>query len=185
MKTCKECKIIKSLSDFYKHKGMSDGHLNTCKQCKIAYQKSLPKRDPKYMVDYFQKNKESWRKRWWDNREDNLQRSRAWKKANPEKIRANSRKRRAMKENLEENFTPNDEKLIKMLFSDLCFKCHSSENLTIDHHYPLSGGNKLELDNAVLLCQSCNSKKHTKLPEEFYSESELNKLDSIHKFLKG
>ena len=34
MKTCKDCQIQKPLTDFYAHKGMSDGRLNTCKECK-------------------------------------------------------------------------------------------------------------------------------------------------------
>lgn len=35
MKQCKRCNEIKTLDEFYKHKGMADGHLNICKACKL------------------------------------------------------------------------------------------------------------------------------------------------------
>ena len=33
MKVCRDCNVEKSLSDFYRHEKMFDGHLNKCKSC--------------------------------------------------------------------------------------------------------------------------------------------------------
>jgi 5-methylcytosine-specific restriction endonuclease McrA len=40
----------------------------------------------------------------------------------------------------------------------------------VDHFYPLSGGNALCVGNAIILCRSCNSKKGSKIPEQFFTK---------------
>ena len=49
-KPCIHCKEIKPLSDFYKHKRMSDGHLNACKECV----KARARRNREQNIDYYQ-----------------------------------------------------------------------------------------------------------------------------------
>ena len=39
MKTCIDCGAGKPLSEFYKNARMKDGHLNSCKACRRAYQR--------------------------------------------------------------------------------------------------------------------------------------------------
>lgn len=75
------------------------------------------------------------------------------------------KKRREMESIYDTNWTVDMEIEIKKFFQK-CVVCGISENLAVDHVYPLSKGNGLTPGNAIILCQSCNSKKYTKNPEE-------------------
>jgi len=52
-----------------------------------------------------------------------------------------------------------------------CHYCSKKElsglDLNIDHYIPISKGGTNELNNLVVSCHSCNSKKKSKMPEEF------------------
>lgn len=45
----------------------------------------------------------------------------------------------------------------------ICARCGSTENLQIDHVYPVSRGGTNELDNLQVLCGTCNLKKGNKI----------------------
>lgn len=81
------------------------------------------------------------------------------------------------------------------LFDNKCFKCKrlaawvaypesdeimggllAQRQLVIDHHVALENGGRYQPGNLVSLCQRCNGRKHTKHPEDFYSDQELAKL---------
>jgi hypothetical protein len=64
-----------------------------------------------------------------------------------------------------------------LLFQDRCYKCGSNGKLDIDHHIPMIRGGHLVPGNLVVLCKVCNTEKHNKLPNEFYSSDELIALD--------
>ncbi|TDT71824.1 HNH endonuclease [Hypnocyclicus thermotrophus] len=80
---------------------------------------------------------------------------------------------------LDKSFNKNDKEYIFNLFNNKCFNCGSTNNLEIDHHYPISKGYPLKYKNkynAVLLCRDCNIKKSNKFPENFYLKSQLEVL---------
>lgn len=136
------------------------------KKYKKEHQEELTEYNKKYCNDYYQKNKYKL-----------LEYGKQWRKKNPDKVRQYSRKRRALKQKLQENYTKTDEEYTRSLFNNQCAKCNSKENLYIDHHYPLSKGYPLTRQNAVLLCQSCNCSKQEKHPTEFYDSNILQKIE--------
>ena len=148
-----------------------------------AYNQANPERVAATNKAWHQANPEevkAYQKAWRDaNPEKAAAKNKAWRKANLDKVREYCRKRRAMKVNLNENYTKEDEAYTMDLFDNMCYNCDSTDNLHIDHHKPLSRGNPLTRDNAVVLCGSCNSSKGTKSPSEFYSLGDLNLLSAI------
>jgi hypothetical protein len=62
------------------------------------------------------------------------------------------------------------------LFDNACFKCGHIARLDIDHHVPFSQGGRYEEGNLVALCQECNGDKKERMPAEFYTPAELERL---------
>ena len=89
------------------------------------------------------------------------------------------KKRRAMKVQLNENYTKKDESYTMDLFHNMCYNCDSKDKLQNDQHKPFIKGNALTRNNAVVLCGSCNKSKGTKSPSEFYGVGDLNLLEAI------
>lgn len=56
-----------------------------------------------------------------------------------------------------------------------CTKCGTTENLVLDHHFPIKLGGTNNIENVGVLCSACNGRKNGKEPKEFYTEQELEK----------
>jgi len=104
-KTCNRCGEIKPLSEFYKNKGMRDGHLKQCKECSNAYFKKYRQENAEsireFQKKYAQKNAEKLRDYQKKYRQENAERlnesSKKWGQENAEK------KREANKRHYQEN----------------------------------------------------------------------------------
>jgi 5-methylcytosine-specific restriction endonuclease McrA len=89
------------------------------------------------------------------------------------------RRRREKQKSIGLELTNAQAKLVRQKFGHKCFNCGSTERLEIDHHRPLSDGYGLTLENAVLLCRSCNASKLNKPPEKFYTYEQILSLAEI------
>lgn len=120
MKKCSKCKILKSLDEFHNHKRAKDGKKSACKSCNktewARYRATYPDRIKASNKKYYLKNKDkiaAQNKQWSIDNQDKMveykkkhyqdnisiyrERRKAWKKANPGKINAQTAKRRANK----------------------------------------------------------------------------------------
>lgn len=141
---------------------------------KIKERKKLSYYKNKKPLSSIQKQyKKNWQLK---NRDKGLIATKKFAKKNPDYRRSISMMRRQRKNNVFESFSRNLVMQTYSKFNYQCFNCSSTQHLTIDHHYPLSKGFALTINNAVLLCRSCNSSKHNKLPETFYSPEQLTDL---------
>lgn len=184
-KICSHCKLEKAQVEFYKDRTRHDGLFPQCKVCNktsvLEYQatergKVARRRyqitDIGRAIDRRTQEKRKVAK--------NLQHAEYCKTPNGRLVcQQKTRRRRELKQNLDIQFTHNDVKLVHERFENKCFNCASIKHLAIDHHRPLSRGYGLMINNAVLLCRSCNSSKLNKMPEDFYTVEQLEKLHAI------
>ena len=141
MKTCFKCKTVKPLSDFYKHSGMADGHLNKCKGCN--------------------KNDST------ANRNKNLEKIRAYDRERgkkPERIKASTEIVRDWRAEVERRHRAHSAVSHAIRRGDLvrqaCSRCGNSR--AVAHHEDYD--KPLEV---MWLCQPCHKQRHKELREEF------------------
>ena len=160
MKVCSKCGLEKDQSEFRVEKATPD---RWCKNCSKEYQRKY--RNSSHGKHVIQ------------NYERKYCRSLSGKLSQSEghrKYRNSPRGKLSIQQ-----YTNENAKLVYERFNHKCFNCGSTNRLTIDHHYPLSLGYGLTLNNAVLLCRSCNSSKQDKMPQEFYTQEKLDILVSL------
>lgn len=140
-KACFKCKTIKPLSEFYKHSGMADGHLNKCKECT--------------------KNDAS------KHRNQNLEKIRAYDRERakvPERIKATTEITRAWR--AEDKRRQVAHSLVARsirsgnLARQSCVRCGAEKSVAHhdDYDKPLE---------VMWLCQPCHKQRHKELKEEF------------------
>ena len=87
-----------------------------------------------------------------------------WARKNPEKARAQNRRRRARKR--ENGVVPYDEADVWAAYNHACIAC-GSPGEHVDHFQPIAKGGADALVNVVILCEACNLSKGARDPIEF------------------
>jgi hypothetical protein len=86
VKSCKECKELKILSEFAKDSRMKEGYSNQCKVCRNNYQRKYRTENPDLVAKYSEKEKISKKKYYEKNKESHLFRNKKYYAENREKI---------------------------------------------------------------------------------------------------
>ncbi len=177
-KICSKCDLEKDLTDFYRDRATPSGYRSDCKACHtpIVRKYQATKRGQAASKRAEIKRTGSPIRKASHNRA-----SSRYKKTPHGRLveSACGHRRRELKAGLDSTWTREDILEVYARFDDKCFNCGTSSELSIDHHRPLSEGHGLRLENAVLLCVSCNASKSTKDPQDFYVQEQMEILDGI------
>lgn len=144
-------------------------------------EKVLEKRRARYQ----EKDRAYYEKRYLENREVLLARSKEWRKNNPEKHVARERRRRARKNN--NHVASIDQNDLQCRIDDFfgkCAYCQSAKFRDWDHFIPISKGGPESLGNLLPSCQRCNVRKHARDPKEWYESQSFYSKKQWIKILK-
>lgn len=114
-----------------------------------------------------------------NNRQAMRDRSRQWRKRNPDKLAAQAARKRARKLSLQIGDQQPITAFYKFVKSAARIKCYWCKRSTrkggrqVDHILPLSAGGAHAIWNLCCACTKCNQRKHTSLPEQFSGQHEI------------
>lgn len=178
MKVCKKCGTEKELACFSKNKTYKDGHNSACKECKAqatrAWYKANKERAMNTKQAHYLANKEAiqdYKKQYYlANKEAELERSRLWResnkdhlaeysRANIERMKAATRRRRALKRQQTGYMPKGWFEAMTRVYGYQCAQCGTKEKISVDHVVALANGGLDEISNLQFLCVSHNSAK--------------------------
>lgn len=140
-KECFKCKTVKPLTEFYKHAGMADGHLNKCKECtKNDVSKHRDQNLEKIRAYDRTRGKIS------ERIKTSTEITRAWRAEDSRRNRAHTTVARAIRSG----------KLVRQP----CSRCNDPKSVA--HHEDYD--KPLEV---MWLCQPCHKKRHKELKNDF------------------
>ena len=173
-KTCSLCKQWKPFSEFYKKSDRENHWLSQCKVCHLRrgterLKIESPQRRAKRLAGLLRVQKRlggAWLRKKLETDPDYTKRAiLKSRRKHAVRVRVYNLNRHALKKKAEGFFTVADWESIKRHQGYQCLCCRRVEpviRLTIDHVIPMNDGGPNWPSNLQGLCQSCNSRKHTK-----------------------
>lgn len=186
---CRQCagcdSVLPLLPQYFSRDSKSrTGLKSRCRSCRAAETKVYALTHPEWKLDYDKTynelHRERLRRKYWENRDEHLARSRAYeavnqdkrkayRQANKEKWAEYHRNRRALIRGAEGKHTASE---IRQMLEDQGHVCAYCEvplfgEFHVDHMLPLSRGGSNDWSNLAITCDRCNRSKHNKTTEEF------------------
>lgn len=144
IKTCKECGQSQPIDEFYGHSQMADGHLNKCKRCVKSRVRRHRSANVERIREYDRERAKS------GTRKKRLaERSRKFRKENPDKYRAHSAVSNALRSGT-------------LVRPSCCERCSETQPALHGHHEDYSR----PLD-VVWLCVPCHSARHKEIDSQW------------------
>jgi hypothetical protein len=167
LKRCPHCGKSKAMIEFYQSKRNADGCSAHCKQCSIDFTMHWAARHK----ERHKATLNAWRKA---NKDRCREHNNKWSHNHRALAREKARKYHALKLQLDETFTAAMDEFVHTFWGNCCAICGrepaaGTKAFALDHWRPLSKGNALAMNNAVLMCQPCNSGKRDRDPATIYS----------------
>lgn len=165
-KTCNKCNQEKSIDDFGFENKKQGIKKRFCFDCDRARQREFYYRNRTKLLiqkkEHYEEFKPMYLERQVSYRKENKQKVKEsfdkWFQKNPDAIRAQSKKRKALLRGAGIKLVTRKE--IKRLLSQKCFYCETQMSTQVDHVIPVSRGGTHSIGNLVGACASCNASKN-------------------------
>ncbi|MFE2608657.1 HNH endonuclease [Streptomyces mirabilis] len=170
-KACSRCHAVKALSAFNTNRKAPDGRFHRCRGCQAEHYAANYDTIRAQQRDYYAANTGHFAAYYVANCEHIAERQAEWQRANPDKVRASSQRRRARKAAATvKDFSAADLYAFwDSICAYACVACGAPWE-HIDHVMPLALGGEHSVWNLLPLCAACNLSKGASDPYRWLAD---------------